>query len=140
MVWARVSAEASTANQSMLRAQEMTRSAEAAVRENEGLADKLGKERLAFSEEKARHDAEWATMSRGVEDAQRMLAEKEKNLKLFEDKIDADMSAVRDREAAVVHDRKMMDEREKALAAREFKLAETLKDLGPIAQKLGLNG
>lgn len=128
-----------TANGALRQAQEVAVAGQRAVEDQRAMSDKNGKDRLAFEEEKNRREAEWATQSQGVANVQRALAEKEKNLKLLEDKIDADMAAVADRERAVVHDRAVMDAREKALAEREFKLAETLKELGPIAQKLGLD-
>jgi uncharacterized coiled-coil protein SlyX len=118
--------------------QEKQRGIDQTTRDIAAMTDKLGKERVAFAEEKARAADQWQTQTRGLEEARRAVAASELKVRLLQDKLDADTSALGDRERAVVHDRAALDAREKDIAAREVKLADTLKDLGPIAKKLGL--
>ena len=127
------------ADATLRQAQEVTVAGQIAARDQAALIDKLGQERVAFVEEENRRAREWDTRSRGIDTAQKAIIEKQKQLGFLQDKIDADSAALRDRETAVIHDRQILDAREKDLADREAKLAETLKDLGPIAARLGLN-
>ena len=126
------------ADATLRQAQEVAVAGQIAARDQAALIDKLGQERVAFVEEKNRRASEWDTQSRGIDAAQKAVIEKQKQLGFLQDHIDAESTALRDRETAVVHDRQILDAREKDLIAREAELAETLKQLGPIAAKLGL--
>lgn len=127
-----------TSQDALRKVQEQQKGIDQTTRDIAAMTDKLGKERVAFAEERGRFESQKQADVAALSEQRRALADKEKGLLLLQDKLDADTSSLSERERAVAHDRERLDAREADLTAREAHLAATIKELGPIAKKLGL--